>query len=90
LNSLLLASLRGHADVVKLLLAAGANANAMIDDGATSLFLASEGGYGDVVKLLLAAGANVNAALKDGTTPLMVASRRHPDVAQLLRAAGAK
>jgi hypothetical protein len=85
---LMVASLNGHADRVKLLLAAGANVNAT-KDGSMPLMGASLKGHADVVKLLLAAGANVNAADKYGNTPLFYASKNgHDSVVQLLKAAG--
>ena len=41
-----------RAGVVKLLLAAGANVNAVANNGYTALMIASEKGYTDVVQLL--------------------------------------
>ena len=56
-NTLQLASKNGHVEVVKLLLAAGADVHA---DDDYALRRASEEGQVEVVKLLLAAGANKN------------------------------
>src|SRR5262249_3800049 len=55
------ASQDGDLSEVKALLAAGADVNAEMTNGATALTTASERGHADVVKALLAAGANVNA-----------------------------
>ena len=57
---LLMASQNGHAEVVKLLLAAKADVNAAMTNGVTPLFIASEKGHTEIVKLLLAARADVN------------------------------
>ena len=46
------ASQKGHVDVVKLLLANGADAKAKNRGGWTALKYASKDGHGDVVKLL--------------------------------------
>jgi hypothetical protein len=49
--------LRGDAEVVKVLLAAGADVNQKNDDGWMALMLAEEEGYGTIVELLKQAGA---------------------------------
>jgi ankyrin repeat protein len=60
---LCMASEKGHAEVVKMLLGAGADVNkAATDDGATPLWTASYHGHAEVVKMLLSAGADVNKA----------------------------
>ncbi len=51
------ASLRGNVDVVKLLLAKGADINAKTKGGQTALMAASSGGHQEVVNLLKAHGA---------------------------------
>ncbi len=55
------ASSAGHADVVTLLLGAGADVNLVSADGRTPLSIATRWGYSTVVKVLLDAGAAVNA-----------------------------
>ncbi|MBI4699077.1 MAG: ankyrin repeat domain-containing protein [Nitrospirae bacterium] len=85
------ASYNGYTEIVKLLLAAGAEVNAVRkDNGATPLLFATQQGHAEVVKLLLEANAGVNDASKDGRTPLLIASQKgHEEVVKLLLAAKA-
>ena len=89
----MLASLRGHADIGKALLAAGADVNAANNFGTTPLILACVYGRLEAARALVAAGANVNAADQDGRTPLNCARGRgaiaNPTIEALLLAAGA-
>jgi ankyrin repeat protein len=63
------------ADLVKALVAAGANAGARTQFGAyTPLHLAAERGSAPIVKALVAAGAAVDARTATGATPLMFAA----------------
>jgi ankyrin repeat protein len=61
-----------HSDVVKLLLANGADVNARDDVGWTPLMSAQYDN--EVVKLILDAGAEINAKNNDGRTALMLAA----------------
>jgi hypothetical protein len=89
-----------RADVVKMLLAAGADVNAAIrkeDDllrGFTPLMFAAEDGNEDLVQLFLDKGADVDAKTPMGLTALSLAnlSRRKDNegVIRKLQAAGAK
>lgn len=96
-SSLLQASHRGLADVVKLLLekhAAGGKAGGYLDDasdeGISPLIAASSEGHVEVVKLLLAAKVNIEIKDKDQTTALMAAAARgHTKVVKELLSAGA-
>jgi ankyrin repeat protein len=73
-TALIRSSSYGQLDIVKALIAAGANVNAVNRDGQTALMLASYG-HLEIVKALIAAGANVNARNNEGETALMLASR---------------
>jgi ankyrin repeat protein len=86
-----LAAEYGHMDVVKLLLANGAEVNARDNESDTPLHNAAKNGQKDVVELLLLKGANVNAKNNSyGDTPLHEAAREgHNDVVELLLANGA-
>jgi uncharacterized protein len=64
---------REPAEAVRLLLAAGANPDAVAPDGATALHRAVDGRNLDVLRALTEAGADVMATNKDGLTALEVA-----------------
>lgn len=69
------AAANGDAEMVKALLAAGANVNAATRDGAiTPLMMACQSGDADVVEALLSGGASANTAKANGTTALMMAA----------------
>ena len=97
-STLLQASHRGLADVVKALLgeyAANGSKKDYVDvaseDGITPLTAASSEGHTECVKLLIDAKADVNAKDKDSTTSLMAAAARgHFDVVEIIVAAGAE
>jgi ankyrin repeat protein len=65
----------GHGQVVELLLAAGANANARDYGGSTPLHLAARGGHLDCVQALLAHDAKASPMNEAGDTPLHEAAR---------------
>ena len=88
-TALLLASRRGHIDVVEALLPAVAVDTPGMH-GNTALMEASKKGHLAVVELLLAAGAVVGVRNVANDTALMFASEQgHADVARRLLAAGA-
>lgn len=83
---------KGHADVVKVLLKAGADVEITEEKGNTALHLAIKGQLYNarrdrtpVVKLLMEAGADPDAENERGTTPRGIADSRikfltHPDI----------
>ncbi|XP_051058334.1 ankyrin repeat and KH domain-containing protein 1 isoform X8 [Phodopus roborovskii] len=69
------ASQEGHLELVKYLLAAGANVHATTATGDTALTYACENGHTDVADVLLQAGAHLEHESEGGRTPLMKAAR---------------
>jgi ankyrin repeat protein len=75
----------GHEVVLRLLLAKGADVNAMKRDGETALVLAAGTGHEAVLRLLLEKGADVNAMKRNGETALVMAAKKgHEAVVQPL------
>lgn len=87
-----LAARKGHLDIVKLLIGAGAFINVPNCEGHFPIHVAAAAGKTEVVDTLLAAGSRCNAKDKpDKNTPLHLAcSRGHNAIVRLLIAAGAK
>ncbi|EOD10058.1 ankyrin repeat protein [Emiliania huxleyi CCMP1516] len=81
------AAMRGHAGVVSLLLAAGAQVDAPRKDGKTALHCAAEQGHAAVVRQLLRAGADPLAREEEGRTPAELAEVWHEDARAFLLAA---
>jgi ankyrin repeat protein len=80
-------------DVVRLLLAAGADPNAReLSMGGTPLHVAAHSGHLDVARLLVEADADLAACTsRDGATPLQLAvSRGHHHVVEYLIAVAPK
>ena len=82
-----------HKEVVKLLIAAGADISAVDEFGYTALMRAAECGHQEVVKVLIAAGCDVSAANVHGDTAIIQAARGLHDggsyeVVYLLKAVG--
>ena len=86
--ALLVASWNGDVDLVRLLLAHGASANAK-DKAGTALMRAARMGNSSVVDLLLGAGANPNFRNDNGTALYLAAEEGHADVVQELLRSGA-
>ena len=71
---LALASKKGHAKSVKLLLLQkGANPNISDFEGQTPLYIACQNGHTDIVKAFFDAGADLNKPISTGVTPLFIA-----------------
>ena len=84
------ASQKGHTEVVKVLLHAGADVNQADINDYAPLYLASREFHTEVVKVLLHAGADVNQANTFGSTPLYIASEKgRTEVVKVLLHAGA-
>ena len=80
----------GDTEVVRLLLANGANPNASASCRLTTLMYAVDRGDLQVIEALLAHGADPNAATPEGYTALMAASiLGFPDAVELLLKKGA-
>jgi ankyrin repeat protein len=89
-TALHLAALNGHAGCVRVLLAAGANVEAVDQLHATALHWAALGGHVTCVKLLIDAHANINAMDCLGRTALHWAAKNgHLSAIQCLVEAGA-
>ena len=89
------ASTSGRADIVNVLLGAGADINLADQDHNTALHFASVLGHNEVVNALIDKGANTELANKQGQTPLQVVVKeiskrpRHLITAKLLLEKGA-
>ncbi|MGD8957364.1 MAG: ankyrin repeat domain-containing protein [Chromatiaceae bacterium] len=80
----------GNEEMVRRLIAAGANPNARVEKGSTPLHLAAYRGHTAIAGILIAHGAVINAKTDAGITPLDWAQRNgHDDMIDLLLANGA-
>ena len=70
------AALYGLEEVVRALVAAGADLNKADNEGYTPLYIASQEGQLPVVQCLVTAGADINQAADKGRTPLIIASQK--------------
>ncbi|KAL3462597.1 ankyrin repeat-containing domain protein [Aspergillus heterothallicus] len=71
---LILAAIRGHPSVIKLLLAHGAEHKARATHTETALGAAANAGHVNIVQLLLERGAAIESTSQSGGTPLLKAS----------------
>ncbi|GIY63342.1 ankyrin repeat and KH domain-containing protein 1 [Caerostris darwini] len=84
------AAQEGHIELVRYLIASGANVNAMTATGDTALTYACENGHTEVADLLLQAYAKLEHESEGGRTPLMKAARAgHLCTVQFLISKGA-
>jgi len=85
-----LAAIGGNAQIVAILIRAGAQIDLKDPLGDTPLFYAADRDRPDICKLLLDTGASADAQNRSGVTPLMTAARRgNIDIVRLLLAHGA-
>ena len=78
------ASDKGHLEIVRLLVDAGADKDKVTKSGLTPLYVASQRGHLEVVRLLVNAGADKDKATKSRLTPLYIANQEgHLEVARL-------
>ena len=92
MTPLFMAAKSGNAEILDLLVKAGADAASASTLGTTALMLAAASGSADAVKVLLGAGAPVNARdVHQGQTALMFAAASgRAEVIRVLAAAGAE
>lgn len=86
-SPLMMAALKGHTDMVRKLIARGADVN---KPGWAPLHYAATGGHLQIMEILLEHHAFIDAESPNGTTPLMMAARYGtPQAVKLLLQAGA-
>ena len=73
-HGLIIAVNDGNEDILRILLAHGADVNFKPNDGQSALMIAARKGFENVVRLLIRRGAGINAKDNYGETPLMVAA----------------
>ena len=89
-TALMLAAGTARADLVRALLAAGADVNAVNVRGGTALMYAATQGEPEIVAVLLSHGAMVNARAENGWTAVtLAAATGQADIVRQLLAAGA-
>ncbi|HYD17420.1 MAG TPA: ankyrin repeat domain-containing protein [Patescibacteria group bacterium] len=76
MTALMMAAERGHIDIVRLLLKAGAERDAQESKGFSALMLAAQGGHKNVVDAMLEHSANTALRNKDGDTAATLAAKR--------------
>lgn len=76
-TSLVIATIKGHVEVVRALLDQGADVNATDAKGWTALRFAVSICDVEMMKMLADGGADLNASDRDGWTPLMQATNEH-------------
>ena len=80
-----------YADIVTMLIKAGADVDAQDNKGNTPIIWAIRIGRADIVTMLIDAGADLNTKYKDGNTALSLADLKgHTDIVKILTTADAK
>ncbi len=82
----MLASYNGHADIVSILLDAGANVNEKTKNDMDALKVATYNGHIDIVRILLSKGANPSTGGRIGAVSawFIAKMRGHENIKQLL------
>jgi hypothetical protein len=89
-SCLMTASFHGHAEMVAMLLNAGADKDVTTGDNSTALMMAAQNGHLECIKYLLEAGCDVHALNKYGASALSIAvTRNHVNCVRALVKAGA-
>jgi ankyrin repeat protein len=91
-SALMLAAVRGHLEVVQVLLEAHATVDLVHSDGRTPLMYAAQAGCAEVVEALLAKGADPDrvGGRTNATALIYSVPGNHLEVVKVLVAAGAK
>jgi len=71
---LMVAAIKGHSEITKLLLDKGANINQCTSNGYTALMWAASAGHNDTVRLLINQGANPMLTTVKGSSALLIAA----------------
>ena len=84
----ILASMKGHVEVVKYLHISSCNLEKADNDGHTVGIVAAQNGHLEVVKYLLTAGCDLNRATDGYTAAILAAQYGHLDVVTYLQSSG--
>ena len=87
MSSLVLATKNGHGEIVKTLLAKGANIDHQTKQGYSALMKASQYGYTNIVLTLMDKGANLKLTDNRGLTAEKLSRKQH--IQAMLNAAAA-
>ncbi len=90
-TALMAAVFKGHTEIVKELIGAGAEVNKQGNKGWTALMIGAQEGHTEIVNELVGAGAELNKQHNSGTTALMRAAQEgHTEIVNELVGAGAE